>query len=194
MRQPKLMYMVYMISQRAQRYTSTLSMFCPLLFLSQPPSHDLTPRSHSVLVKDPNLFDDPETFNPSRFLNPHEPAGNWNGKVESDFTIPFGFGRRICPGMRVALQSIFISLARCVPKDPPLNNLIVTFWGRIFWAFDVLPAVEGSRIDHTKMTHRGITREPAPFQFRVRAWHLDVERIIESESAYADLRLKEWEY
>ena len=29
---------------------------------------------------------------------------------------------------------------------------------------------------------------------RVRAWHLDVERIIESESAYADLRLKEWEY
>jgi hypothetical protein len=65
---------------------------------------------------------------------------------------------------------------------------------RIFWAFDVLPAVEGSSIDHTKTIHRGITREPAPFQFRVRARHPDVERIIESESAYADLRLKEWEY
>jgi cytochrome P450 len=70
------------------------------------------------LVKDPNLFDDPETFNPSRFLTPQRPAGNWNGKVESDFTIPFGFGRRVCPGMHVALQSIFISLARYVPKDP----------------------------------------------------------------------------
>jgi hypothetical protein len=36
--------------------------------------------------------------------------------------------------------------------------------------------------------------EPAPFQFRVRPRHPDVERIIESESANADLHLKEWEY
>jgi len=66
--------------------------------------------------------------------------------------------------------------------------------GRIFWAFDVFAPAEGSGIDHTKTIHRGITREPAQFQFRVRARHPDVERIIESESAYADLRLKEWEY
>ncbi|KAF8495432.1 cytochrome P450 [Russula emetica] len=131
---------------------------------------------HSVLVMDPNLFDDPETFNPSRFLTPHKPAGKWNGKVESDFTMPFGFGRRICPGMHVALQTTFLYMAR------------------IFWAFDVLPAVEGSSIDSTKTISRGITREPAPFQFRVRARHPDVERIIESESADADLRLKKWEY
>jgi cytochrome P450 len=72
----------------------------------------LTLQCYSILVKDPNVFDDPEMFNPSRFLTPHKPAGNWNGKVESDFTIPFGHGRRICPGMRVALQSIFISMAR----------------------------------------------------------------------------------
>ena len=74
--------------------------------------------------------------------------------------------------------------------------LIVTFFvrGRVFWAFDVLPAVEGSSIDSTKTITRGILREPAPFQFRVRARHSDVERIIESESADADLRLKEWEY
>jgi len=129
-----------------------------------------------VLVMDPNLFDDPETFNPSRFLTPHKPAGKWNGKVESDFTMPFGFGRRICPGMHVALQTTFLYMAR------------------IFWAFDVLPAVEGSSIDSTKTISRGITREPAPFQFRVRARHPDVERIIESESADADLRLKKWEY
>jgi cytochrome P450 len=129
-----------------------------------------------VLVKDPNLFDDPEAFNPSRFLTQHKPAGNWNGKVESGFTIPFGFGRRVCPGMHVALQSTFISMAR------------------IFWAFDVLPAAEGSSIDPTKTVNRGTTREPAPFQFRVRVRHPDVERIIEAESADADFRLKEWEY
>ena len=65
---------------------------------------------------------------------------------------------------------------------------------RIFWAFDVLPAAEGSNIDPTKTVNHGTTREPAPFQLRVRTRHPDVERIIESESADADLRLKEWEY
>jgi hypothetical protein len=175
-----------------------------LTSFSQAPCHrSLTPSSHSVLVKDPNLFDDPETFDPSRFLTPHKPAGNWNGKVESDFTMPFGFGRRVCPGMHVALQSAFISMARCVPGSTiPLLTLfhtsrlpIVTIVHcRIFWAFDVLPAAEGGNIDPTKTVNRGTTREPAPFQVRVRTRHPDVERIIESESADADLRLKEWEY
>ena len=69
----------------------------------------------SALVKDPSLFEDPETFNPSRFLKPHNPAGgNWSGKVEGEFTMPFGFGRRVCPGIQIALQSTFISIARCV--------------------------------------------------------------------------------
>jgi hypothetical protein len=154
-----------------------------------------------VLVKDPTLFDDPETFDPSRFLTPHKPAGNWNGKVESDFTIPFGFGRRVCPGMHVALQSTFISVARCVPgstRPCPIhvftNRNFLVLYVRIFWAFDILPADEGGIIDPAKTLNRGTTREPAPFQFRVRARHPDVERIIGSESADADLRLKEWEY
>ena len=58
----------------------------------------------------------------------------------------------------------------------------------------MLPAAEGSKINPAKTVNRGATREPAPFQFRVRARHPDVVRIIESESADADLRLKEWEY
>lgn len=74
------------------------------------------------------------------------------------------------------------------------NRTIFFVRGRIFWAFDILPAVEGSSVDSNKAISRGITREPAPFQFRVRSRHPEVERIIESESADADLRLKEWEY
>ena len=66
--------------------------------------------------------------------------------------------------------------------------------GRIFWAFDILPAAESSKIDPTKTLSHGATSEPAQFEFRVRARHPDIERIIESESADADLRLKEWEY
>lgn len=150
---------------------------------------------------DPSAFDDPERFNPSRSLTPHKPTGNWNGKVESNFTIPFGFGRRICPGIHVALQTTFISMARCVSgiinnsSHCQVTNRAVPFvHGSIFWAFDVLPAAEGSIIDSTKTISRGITREPAPFRFRVRARHPDVERIIDSESADADLCSKKWEY
>ena len=110
-------YGIYDIPKGSTVYVNIEYVF--LTSFSQAPCH-LTPRSRSVLVKDPNLFDDPETFNPSRFLTPQRPApgGSWNGKVESGFTIPFGFGRRVCPGMHVALQSIFISLARYVPGLP----------------------------------------------------------------------------
>jgi hypothetical protein len=87
--------------------------------LSMPRVHRRRSQPHSALTKDPTLFEDPETFNPSRFIFPHKPAGNWNGKV-GDFTMPFGFGRRVCPGMHVALQSTFISIARYVPPGP--NN------------------------------------------------------------------------
>ena len=66
--------------------------------------------------------------------------------------------------------------------------------GRVFWAFDILPPAEGSNIDITKPLGLRSVCEPAPFEFRVRVCHPDVERIIESESADADLRLKEWEY
>jgi hypothetical protein len=63
----------------------------------------------------PTLFEDPETspFS-SRFI--FKPAGNWNG----NFTMLFGFERHMCPGMHVALQSTFISIARYVPPGP--NN------------------------------------------------------------------------
>jgi len=78
------------------------------------------------------------------------------------------------------------------PPSPFTNDESVR--QRIFWAFDLLPAADGSITDPTKTVDRGATREPAPFQFHLRVRHPDVERIIEAESAEADLRLKEWEY
>jgi hypothetical protein len=90
----------------------------------------------------------------------------------------------VCPGSTITILTLLYTYL-----------LIVTFArGRIFWAFDLLPAAEGSSIDPTKTVNRGATCEPAPFEFRVRTRHPDVERIIETESADADLRLKEWEY
>jgi hypothetical protein len=87
-------------------------------------------------------------------------------------------------------QQITSSHLRTTRFQLIVNFVVAGFSGRS----TSFPAVEGSSIDPTKTIYRGITREPAPFQFRVRARHPDVERIIESESADADLRLKEWEY
>ncbi|KAH9077587.1 cytochrome P450 [Lactarius deliciosus] len=133
-----------------------------------------------ALVKDPSLFEDPETFNPSRFLKPHSPVGgNWKGKVEGEFTMPFGFGRRVCPGIHVALQSTFISVARGC---------------QILWAFDVRPPADGSRVDPKKTANLGLTRIPAPFHISVSVRHENALRLIENESRDAELRLGEWEF
>lgn len=49
---------------------------------------------------DLDIFDDPETFNPQRYIdNPSLPCHT------------FGFGRRICPGQRMAEATFFLKLA-----------------------------------------------------------------------------------
>src|ERR1700722_6059221 len=77
------------------------------------------------MTQDCSLFPSPETFNPDRFLNSDDPR-------LVDFTLPFGFGRRICPGMYVANQTIFIIVARCVsaaftPANSHLRDEIESF-------------------------------------------------------------------
>lgn len=56
-------------------------------------------------MQDSELFPEPDVFRPERFINATNP------KLQN-FTIHFGFGRRICPGLHVANQSIYIVIAR----------------------------------------------------------------------------------
>ena len=52
---------------------------------------------------DENVHKDPYTFNPERFLGPD---------AEPEFaTLPFGLGRRICPGLHLADSSLFLYVA-----------------------------------------------------------------------------------
>ncbi|KAM5536851.1 hypothetical protein V8D89_009569 [Ganoderma adspersum] len=66
------------------------------------------------IMHDPVMFPSPDEFRPERFLETTNPRLR-------DFDLPFGFGRRICVGMHLAKNSLFISIAQ------------------ILWAFDILP-------------------------------------------------------
>lgn len=72
-------------------------------------------------MHDPNNFPSPNTFEPSRFL-PDHPFNTGHPRLQNDtFDLPFGFGRRACPGMHLASNSLFMNVAR------------------ILWGFDIGP-------------------------------------------------------
>lgn len=61
------------------------------------------------LHRDPNTWPDPEAFSPERFLTSHAGIDVLGQHFE---LIPFGSGRRSCPGMAFALRVTHLALAR----------------------------------------------------------------------------------
>ncbi|KAI9180349.1 hypothetical protein LWI28_003825 [Acer negundo] len=60
-----------------------------------------------AIGRQPSAWEDPQTFKPSRFLN--DDARDFKG---SDFEyIPFGSGRRSCPGMQLGLYTFELCMA-----------------------------------------------------------------------------------
>ena len=63
------------------------------------------------MLHDPNIFPNPESFHPERFLNANGTLRSLD-KKEDPVEVGFGFGRRICPGMFLALNSIYIAIVQ----------------------------------------------------------------------------------
>ncbi|KAG1785221.1 cytochrome P450 [Suillus plorans] len=61
--------------------------------------------NHWAIANDPEVFPEPHTFNPQRWI---DDAGRVRGDLRF-FT--FGFGRRVCPGQHVVNRSVFITTA-----------------------------------------------------------------------------------
>ncbi|XP_062022925.1 cytochrome P450 CYP82D47-like [Rosa rugosa] len=77
------------------------------------------------LHRDPNVWLDPCIFQPERFLTSHE---DFDVRGQNFELIPFGSGRRICPGISLALQVIELTLAHLLhgfeitaPSDEPVD-------------------------------------------------------------------------
>ncbi|XP_072965132.1 cytochrome P450 71A1-like [Typha angustifolia] len=63
------------------------------------------------ISRDPNFWKSPNEYIPERFINTHV---DFRGK---DFHfIPFGAGRRICPGMQFALSTLELALANLIHR------------------------------------------------------------------------------
>lgn len=64
-------------------------------------------------MHDPKNYEDPETFNPDRFMLPAmkgmEPR--LDPKILDPSAVIFGFGRRICPGRWLAYDTLFATVA-----------------------------------------------------------------------------------
>ena len=65
-----------------------------------------------AIMNDPKVFDEPDTFKPDRFLDS-------NGKYPSTRPqgfIPFGMGRRVCLGEKLALADLFLIVVNLLQK------------------------------------------------------------------------------
>lgn len=60
-----------------------------------------------MIQRDPRLWSDPEKFCPERFI-----GGSMDIKGQSFEVLPFGSGRRMCPGTLFALQVLQLTLAQ----------------------------------------------------------------------------------
>lgn len=113
---PKLEYLQAVIKETLRLHPAV-----PLLVPKSPSEPSVVggymiPTNTRVLVnvwsiqRDPSIWDDPMVFRPERFLD-HEKNGKWDYKGNNFDYLPFGSGRRMCPGLPLAERMLIYLLA-----------------------------------------------------------------------------------
>ncbi|KAF7369282.1 putative cytochrome P450 [Mycena venus] len=115
------------------------------------------------IFHDPELYDDPESFIPDRYLlteNGMKPGVDGRNLRP---TLPFGVGRRICPGIHLAQNSININAM----------NLV--------WAFNFTTELDGEGNPVKLDTFDYQKRAPRPFKCKVTPRSTEKAELIERE-------------
>ncbi|KAJ6488265.1 cytochrome P450 [Mycena vitilis] len=126
------------------------------------------------MLHDENVYNSPSTFDPSRFLpstgTPTSPE--IAGRSEPDIgSLPFGFGRRICPGMHLADASVWIYAAS------------------VLWAFDIRMKSGDKGENNVATTWEnakfsdGAIMYPLPFEVDLRPRSADIESFLKKDVA-----------
>lgn len=98
---------------------------------------------------DGSRWKDPQRFDPSRYLD--DPLTEAESMAQADANLrdhfTFGAGRRNCPGVHIAHNSLFINIAR------------------LFWAFNIRKSVDenGNDIEPSTAAQPGFLLTPVKF-------------------------------
>ncbi|KAJ3552033.1 hypothetical protein NM688_g4375 [Phlebia brevispora] len=92
------------------------------------------------ILHDEEVYPDPLTFNPDRFIK----DGKMNPEVRDPAAAAFGFGRRICPGRFMAYESMWIAIASTlavfnITKALGPDGKPITPTGEYEWGFLCYP-------------------------------------------------------
>ncbi|KAG1751694.1 cytochrome P450 [Suillus occidentalis] len=112
---------------------------------------------HWTLSRDPIAFPDPEIFNPQRWLDSE-------GRLKDSMKfVVYGFGRRVCPGLHLANQSLYITLALLLwsfritqRPDAPIDTHAfsdVVIPHSAPFEIDVIPRMKAAKLREMMMTN-----------------------------------------
>ncbi|KAF2281340.1 cytochrome P450 76C3 [Westerdykella ornata] len=138
------------------------------------PANSVVAVQQYAIHYDPALFPEPERFHPERFLPFPEKSGFYAaGGADRRDHWNFGAGRRICSGMHLAENSMFIVLAK------------------LLWAFDILPPLdhEGREVKvdlSDEAFESGGNTVPKPYRVRWKVRGEEIRRTIEREVKEAE--------
>ncbi|RDB15646.1 hypothetical protein Hypma_004027 [Hypsizygus marmoreus] len=111
------------------------------------------------MLHDPRVYENPDTFNPDRFIPTQSKAAELDPR-----TVCFGFGRRICPGLHLADASVFISCA--------MSSAV----------FDISKCIEnGVAIEPVHENTTGTISHPKPFKCSIKPRSQKAVSLIQSE-------------
>ncbi|KAJ3494432.1 hypothetical protein NLG97_g4078 [Lecanicillium saksenae] len=114
--------------------------------------------NHWSLDMDEAVFEDPDKFEPDRWLN------------NADLPLAaFGFGRRTCPGRHLAQSSLLLVISR------------------LLWAFDIKwKNGQEAQLETLEMTHEGVFSKPCRFEAEIIVRSPVYENIVKKSCAGLD--------
>lgn len=138
------------------------------------PANTVVSVNQYALHFDPERYERPDDFVPDRYLNHTLKAGAYaahSDPYERDH-FDFGAGRRICPGMHLAENSLFITIASLI------------------WAFEILPPILDGQVGTVDVSDKayeeGVNTLPKPGKLRFVPRSKTVEETIKVEWHKAD--------